>query len=632
MKSDILYYGDQMTAEIILKYIPSKYSNLQIEASLILTFLHQNQLDCINHSKFLTDILCYAVPEVCEIITRVSDAKLSLKLLENVFEALVDDCEKRENGVVFTPCYIVEYILNNTLNEELSDDSIIIDPACGSGAFLVLAAEKLSLKLNKSVTETISQNIFGIDLSEDNVRRTKVLLTLLTLSNGECADSLSFSIKAADSLKEDWCELFGKQTFHFIIGNPPYVNTHDMSKDTISLLKKNYKTTQKGTFNIFYAFIEQSMKFLSKSGMLGFIIPNNYLTITAAEDLRKYLVENKYLSKIIDFGENMIFAPVRTYNSLLFLKACGSESLTYATIKKSSDVKSALSKAEFLCMAIDDLDSSGWKLLDENERANIKKIEQSGSPIKPHIRVGIATLRDNVYLVDGFDQKEGMYYKLFEETRYLIEPEITRSIYKISNIKAESSLADAKQAIIFPYSEVEQYSLVDTPNKNYQIIPEHIMAHRYPQCYQYLCRCRTILDARDKGKGNAVAWYAYGRSQGLGNNGRKLLFPTFSLHPKFMLEDSRQTLFCNGYAILESPQFDLEILQKILNSVVMDYYVSKTSYAIEGNYKCYQKKYIQRFSVPKFTDDELTYLKNEPDMGSINQFLIEKYGLSDFRI
>lgn len=192
-------------------------------------------------------------------------------------------------------------------------------------------------------------------------------------------------------MKEDWCELFGKQTFHFIIGNPPYVNTHDMSKDTISLLKKNYKTTQKGTFNIFYAFIEQSMKFLSKSGMLGFIIPNNYLTITAAEDLRKYLVENKYLSKIIDFGENMIFAPVRTYNSLLFLKACGSESLTYATIKKSSDVKSALSKAEFLCMAIDDLDSSGWKLLDENERANIKKIEQPALPLS-HIFVLVLQL------------------------------------------------------------------------------------------------------------------------------------------------------------------------------------------------------------------------------------------------
>lgn len=621
-----------MTAEIILKHIPSKYSDLQIEASLILAFLRQKQLDGINHSQLLTDILCYAEPEVCEIITRVSNNNLSLKLLENVFEALVEDCEKRENGVVFTPCYIVEYILENTLMEQLDEDSIIIDPACGSGAFLVLAAEKLSQKLNKSLSETISHNIFGIDLSEDNVRRTKELLTLLVLSSGESADLLRFNIKAANSLKENWFELFGKKTFHFIIGNPPYVNTHDMSKDTISLLKKNYRTTQKGTFNIFYAFIEQSMKFLSSNGTLGFIIPNNYLTITAAEDLRKYLVENKYLSKIIDFGENMIFAPVRTYNSLLFLKSCGSENLTYATIKKSSDIKSALNNTKFLCMAIDDLDSSGWKLLDENERANIRKIEQAGSPIKPYIRVGIATLRDNVYLVDGFDQEKGMYYKLFEGTRYLIEPRITRSIYKVSNIKAESSLADAKQAIIFPYAEIEQYSLVDTPNKNYQIIPEHIMSQRYPQCYQYLCRCRTILDGRDKGKGNAVAWYAYGRSQGLGNNSRKLLFPTFSLHPKFMLEESRQTLFCNGYAILESPQFDLEILQKILNSVVMDYYVSKTSYAIEGNYKCYQKKYIQRFSVPQFTGDELTYLKNEPDMGSINQFLIEKYGLSDFRI
>ncbi len=616
-----------MTADIILKQIPSKYSNLQIEASLIWAFLHQQQLECVNYPTFLDNILRYTVPEVCKIIACVSDGNLSLKLIENVFEALVDDCEKRENGVVFTPSYIVEYILENTLNEQLTGDSIIIDPACGSGAFLVLAAEKLSRKLNKSIGKTISQNIFGIDISEDNVRRTKEILTLLALSNGESVDSICFNIKVADSLQENWCELFGEKTFHFVIGNPPYVNTHDMSRDMASYLKKNYKTTQKGTFNIFYAFIEQSMRFLSSNGVLGFIVPNNYLTITAAEDLRKYLAEHKYLSKIIDFGENMIFAPVRTYNSLLFLKASGSQILTYTTIKKSSNIKNALNSAKFLYMPTDELDSSGWKLLNENERTNIQKIEQCGSPIKPYIRVGIATLRDNVYFVDGFDEKEGMYYKLFNGTRYLIEPGITRSIYKISNIKAESSLVDAKQHIIFPYTEIDQCSLVDTKNSTYQIIPEHILSQRYPHCYQFLCQCRAILDARDKGKRNAVAWYAYGRSQGLGNNRRKLLFPTFSLHPKFMLENSKTTLFCNGYAILESAQFDLEVLQKILNSIVMDYYVSKTSYSIEGNYKCYQKKYIQQFSIPQFTTSEIEYLKSECDVSSIDRFLIKKYNL-----
>lgn len=621
-----------MTAEIILKQIPTKYSNLQIEASFVLAFLQQKRLEQAKLPPFLSDVLRYAEPEICGIINCVSNANLSLKLLENVFETLIDDHERRENGVVFTPRYIVEYILEHTLHNQLANNSSIIDPACGSGAFLVLAAEKLSLKLNKPVAEVISQNIFGIDISEDNVRRAKEILTLQTLSNGEAADSLCFHIRTADSLKADWCELFGKKTFHFVVGNPPYVNTHDMSKDTIAYLKKNYKTTRKGTFNIFYAFIEQSMKFLSSEGALGFVIPNNYLTIATAEDLRKYLVENKYLSKIIDFGENMIFAPVRTYNSLLFLKACGTKALTYATIGKTPDVKSALHNAKFLCMPINELDSSGWKLLNENERANIQKIEQAGSPIKPYIRVGIATLKDSIYIVDGFDEKEGMYYKFFHETRYLIEPEITRGIYKVSNIKAESSLADAKQYIIFPYTEVEQHPPVVTRNRIYQIIPEHILSRNYPYCYQFLCQCRSILDKRDKGTENAVAWYAYGRTQGLGNNSRKLLFPTFSLHPKFMLEESETTLFCNGYAILESPQFDLEILQKILNSVVMDYYVSKTSYAIEGNYKCYQKKYIQHFSIPQFTAAELEYLKGESNAGSINQFLIEKYGLNDLEL
>lgn len=78
---------------------------------------------------------------------------------------------------------------------------------------------------------------------------------------------------------------------------------------------------------------------------------------------------------------------------------------------------------------------------------------------------------------------------------------------------------------------------------------------------------------------------------------------------------------------MESAQFDLEVLQKILNSIVMDYYVSKTSYSIEGNYKCYQKKYIQQFSIPQFTTSEIEYLKSECDVSSIDRFLIKKYNL-----
>ncbi len=616
-----------MNAISLLKMIPITYSDQQIEASLIKAFLQQKCLESAALNSLLQEAVCSSVPELCNLILSKSDGGLTLKQIENVFEALIDDQEKRENGIIFTPCYIVDYIIQNTIDDNINTQSRIIDPACGSGSFLVLAAEQLSTCLNKSVRDVIAENIYGIDIGKDNIRRTKELLSLLVLSKGEKLEQLTFNIVEANSLKSNWLELFEVSSFDYIIGNPPYVNTHDMSKETVSHLKASFKTTKKGVFNIFYAFIEQSMKFLSDNGKLGFIIPNNYLTITAAKDIRQYLVENAFLHKIIDFGENMVFYPVRTYNSLLFLNKSKNQTLLYATIGKTECIKKALFSATMLSMPIADLDSAGWILLSESELRNIKKIEQAGKPIKPFIRVGIATLKDNIYILDGFDETQGLYFKDYEKVRYYIEPEITRGIYKVSNIKAESSIVEAKQHIIFPYDESTQEGLFDA-SKSYQIISEDIVAESFPLCYHYLCQVRDILDGRDKGKGNSVAWYAYGRSQGLGNNKRKLLFPTFSLHPKFILEEDRETLFCNGYAILEPEEYTLEFLQKILNSIIMDYYIAHTSYALEGNYKCYQKKYIQNFSIPHFTEDEKQYLIGETDTSKINQFLISKYDLN----
>ena len=613
-----------MTAEMILKCIPNQYSDLQIEASLIMAFLQQKGLLCDTLTPELKRAVSNSVPEICSIVNGL-DSALSLKLMENIFEALIDEREKRENGIVFTPSYIADYIIRNTLDPQGCKNSHVIDPACGSGSFLLLAAKHIARQHNQPICEIISKNIFGIDISADNVRRTKELLALLALSQGEDPTAIQFHIKTADSLSTNWHTLFETSAFDYVIGNPPYVNTHDLPKETVQYLKTSYETTKKGVFNIFYAFIEQSMRYLADHGVLGFIIPNNYLTITAAQDLRKYLSDNRYLSKIIDFGENMVFAPVRTYNSLLFLSKQKTEIFSYATIEKTSGMQRHLERLTLLSMPTEKLDSAGWNLLTEVERENIQKIESAGTAIKPLIRVGIATLRDHIYLVDGFDPERDMYYKKFEGEQYWIEPEITRDIYKVSNIKSERSLSEAKQHIIFPYTEIS--GTTSHSSRSYQIIEEEVLSENYPHCYQYLCKCRGVLDKRDKGKGNAVAWYAYGRSQGLGYHQRKLLYPTFSLHPKFMLEANPSTLFCNGYAIMEAGKYKLEVLQKILNSKVMDYYIARTSYAIEGNYKCYQKKYIQQFAIPEFTQSDLAYLSKETIPSEIDAFLIARYHL-----
>jgi hypothetical protein len=152
-----------------------------------------------------------------------------------------------------------------------------------------------------------------------------------------------------------------------------------------------------------------------------------------------------------------------------------------------------------------------------------------------------------------------------------------------------------------------------------------------------LLSAKTELITRDKGKVEYPEWFAYARTQGLNFFGKKLLTPTFSAEPRFLLEQDDNALFCNGYAIYLiseqtlftniEQQLDLSVLGKILNSRVMDYYIKRTSVSIEGGYPCYQKNFIELFGIPIFTDKEISFLKKEESKKKIDDFLIKKYGI-----
>jgi adenine-specific DNA-methyltransferase len=138
------------------------------------------------------------------------------------------------------------------------------------------------------------------------------------------------------------------------------------------------------------------------------------------------------------------------------------------------------------------------------------------------------------------------------------------------------------------------------------------------------------LDARDKGKRNAEAWYAWGRTQGRDAPAPKLLTKTFDRRPNFMLDQSDQ-LFCNGYSVAlrdDAPAWlTIEILQRLLNSPVMQYYARLTSFQIAGGFQCYQKNFIEQFGIPLLADDDVRELSTlEAD--SRDQFVVtDLYGL-----
>ena len=548
---------------------------------------------------------------------------ITLKTIEMYIESGIDDEEKGANGIVFTPRYIIDYILDNVgIN---SSGSSIIDPSCGCGSFLVGAADYMVERYNLTYSEVISNNLFGIDIVPQFIDASKLILSLLCLLHGENPKNLKYNLICTNSLDTDWASQFNRSGFDFVIGNPPYSNPHDL-EESMAKLMKSFKTTKKGTSNIFYAFLEKGVEHLSSEGSLGFIIPNNYLSITAAQPLRKWLREESLVSKIVDFDDNMVFDPVRTYNSLLFLNRIKKDSFKYAVIEKTENIETSLKEAEFIQFNYSDLEDEGWKLLPSDKLDSIHNIERFESTIKQFIHTGIATLRDDVYIVDGFDENMGMFYKDHNGNRYHIEPGIVRKLYKISKIVDEKSISDATMNIICPYETMYQVSLDGKKKRISKLISEQKLIDRYPKCYEYLLEVRDILNERDNGRGASPKWYAYGRTQGLNYIGRKLLFPTFSAKPKFMILEDEEALFCNGYAIVEDDNLPLEIIQPVINSQIMDFYVSNTSYPIEGGYYCYQKKFIQKFSIPSFDENEKAILLSNNEI-EINQMLSQKYNV-----
>ena len=543
------------------------------------------------------------------------DFPVEIEFITEFLEARLEHENIVENGIVFTPEYIANYIFDQAkIYTGNIQDPKVIDPGCGCGIFLASAAIGIHSQYGVPFAEVLSKSIYGIELDPDNVRRCEIVLNLLPLIYGESNQDVSLNIVCKDSLKCSWTETFKVEGFDYIIGNPPYVNTHDMSKETAKFLKQNYSTTKSGVYNIFYAFIEQAMPFLSDNGILSYIVPNNFLTIKSATELRKYIMGCACLRRILDFANNMVFKPVRTYNCIIQLTKEQNKEFQYCVMERTEDIEKSLACTEYETMPLEKLDINGWKLIDKETRTNIQIIENQMVSIKECIRTGIATLKDEVYMVD---KDELGYCKIINGKRIPIEENLVKRLYKIPDLKGNAELKSICRHIIFPYQKGKS---------GFEIISEDVLKKEYPNTYAYLLSRKATLDERDKGKPNPVAWYAYGRTQGLNRYGVKLLFPTFANKPRFIYVDDEYALFCNGYAVFENGYFDLDILKRILNSAIMDYYVRNTSYAIEGGYYCYQKKYIERFSIPYLSIEDQEQIRSLSDE-ALDRFLIELYGL-----
>ena len=230
---------------------------------------------------------------------------------------------RKEQGIYYTPTYVVDFIVKNTVGNVLKNKKInpneikVLDPACGSGSFLIKAFDYLSEALGKGATQhkldsqsnysyktgILKENIFGMDLDQKAVEITKLnLLLKASEPNRKLPPEIDLHIRQGDSLIKDetvgglnafkWLDDFSENSFDCVIGNPPYLNSIQLGKtygDTVKeYWKKNYESA-KGTYDIYILFFEQALRACKPNGYVAFITPNKFLSSPYAVGFRKLI-------------------------------------------------------------------------------------------------------------------------------------------------------------------------------------------------------------------------------------------------------------------------------------------------------------------------------------------------------
>ncbi|MEI8192453.1 MAG: N-6 DNA methylase [Flavobacteriia bacterium] len=389
--------------------------------------------------------------------------------------------KRKKDGVFYTPKYITKYIVENTVGKLCSEKKTelkldvdiaifehqkadgklnakgialfetlnqykdwlltlkILDPACGSGAFLNQAVNFLvqehkfvddiiaeltnaPLRLFDTDIAILENNIYGVDINEESIEIAKLSLWLRTAQQGRRLSNLSNNIKCGNSLIDDpaiagdkafnwhneFPEVFAKGGFDVVIGNPPYVRQELLGQKQKDFFSEKYKNVFNGTADLYVYFYDLSILILRSNGLLGFITPNKWMERKYGFELRNYLI-NLDILQIVNFGELKIFEDASTEPEITILKKSSSQTnIQYVMIKSLDEAnQTPYSLSNYNKSR---LDESIWRFNDDKSFNILEKFKNSdltlGSYTKKGVFYGIKTGLNEAFIINEENRNE----------------------------------------------------------------------------------------------------------------------------------------------------------------------------------------------------------------------------------
>ncbi|MBN1232077.1 MAG: restriction endonuclease subunit M [Candidatus Coatesbacteria bacterium] len=265
-------------------------------------------------------------------IQEISFSKTELDIKGEAFEEFMQGFFKGQMGQFFTPRKVVDFCVNMMSPDK---DALILDPACGSGGFLLNCLEHVKKRVEQDYEEEAynqwhefaKNNLFGIEVNEKIARVCKMNMII--------HDDGHTNIISTDALKEienkdknikgiiDLNKKIDKNSFDLILTNPPfgatikrseksYLNNYNLGKN-----KKNQKTE--------ILFIERVIEFVKPvTGRIAIVLPDGILTNSSLQYVRDFIMEKCQILAIVSLPQTAFsYYGAGVKASLVFLRKKG---------------------------------------------------------------------------------------------------------------------------------------------------------------------------------------------------------------------------------------------------------------------------------------------------------------------
>ena len=504
----------------------------------------------------------------------------------DLYQEGLDRDQRRAAGVYYTPPALATYVVAETLvpilprlrwDTDGAPRLRVLDPAAGSGRFLVAAADVLADVAAERGFDRAAARAAIIGRCLVGIERDEAAATLAREALGPGADVRVGDVLlggAGDGARWD-----------AIVGNPPYVRSVTLKRedpDAWQRLRGAFRATSYKEWDVYAAFVEWAARRLVPGGECGLLVPSRIFTAAFAAPLRGWLGGEGLVRKVVDFGHAQLFRGATTYTAALFLgrtptDATPRRAVQVARLEDATQPAVPPTAPAWAQGAIDarTLGEAPWVLTVGARAREATRLAASGPTLGSVARIskGAGTNADPIFVrpVDAW-RVDG------------VEPDHLVPVVRGRDVGALTLAAPC---------------LALLPYKDGKLVPFDALP---PGTRAWLLANRAALEAREDGRYVGESFHRWGRPQNLVwhlDPAPKVMVPDATLGGRAGLDRHGWLALDSAYAVRPTdPRVAVGLIYAVLASPVVPRWLGATGIQLRGGYVRMKTAYLLGLPLP----------------------------------